>query len=460
MFLLVQKEDCLLCSKTCQNFCGLSTTMTLTLHAPLVRTLGLFVVVVVVLRAEPDTCFSRQHQNAIVNVRLAFNATGTAMDTRVVHSEQDCVLACCSQQVKPGAKCNMAVFNGNKTGGEDNCFLFHCPTEQACPLMAQSGVRTYDIYKGMIHPATIRPVSMTTSTTTALPPPTTTSTTTTTTTTHSSTTPPIPKATATPTFPSAVPTTTLVVKATPTKRPSKMSKKQNKTTRKGKGHAVMVHSTTMPEEVLATTLTPPTTSTELPTTVSATSLAPPTTYLAHPTLRSTTMAATTPPSTTMAPPTSTLAPPTTTTLIMAPPMTRSTTTVAAPTTTSTTSPPITMALTTKAPPTPTPPLPGRTVAPPTTSSTMSAYAGRTSQNVVIVPHIDVQADPTLRNTANTRGKAPTAAQGALRIGVVAFLVLAIAVVSLALAVGGRKAMESFDRRHYTRLELNDLHYDV
>ncbi|XP_061768096.1 MANSC domain-containing protein 1 isoform X2 [Nerophis ophidion] len=418
--------------------------MTLTLHAPLVRTLGLFVVVVVVLRAEPDTCFSRQHQNAIVNVRLAFNVTGSAMDTRVVHSEQDCVLACCSQQVKPGAKCNMAVFNGNKTGGEDNCFLFHCPTEQACPLMAQSGVRTYDIYKGMIHPATIRPVSMTTSTTTAPPPPTTT-------TTHSSTTPPTPKATATPIFPSAAPTTTLAVKATPTKRPNKTSKKQNKTTRKGKGHAVTVHSTTTSEEVLATTLTPPTTSAALPTTVSATSLAPPSTTMAATTPPSTTMAATTPPSTTMAGPTST-----TTTLIMAPPMTRSTTTVAPPTTTSTTSPPITMALTTKAPSTPPPPLPGRTVA----SSTMSAYAGRTSQNVVIVPHIDVQAPPTLRNTGNTRGKAPTAAQGALRIGVVAFMVVAIAVVSLALAVGGRKAMESFDRRHYTRLELNDLHYDV
>lgn len=40
------------------------------------------------------------------------------------------------------------------------------------------------------------------------------------------------------------------------------------------------------------------------------------------------------------------------------------------------------------------------------------------------------------------------------------VVLALAVLTLALAVGGRKAMESFDRRHYTRLELNELHYEV
>ncbi|TDG96460.1 hypothetical protein EPR50_G00228520 [Perca flavescens] len=97
---------------------------------------------------EPETCFSRQHQSAIVNVRQALTKPTTAMDTRVVRSERDCVLACCSEEVKPGAKCNMAVFNGNKHAGEDNCFLFHCQTEQDCPLMkAQDSINTYDIYK-------------------------------------------------------------------------------------------------------------------------------------------------------------------------------------------------------------------------------------------------------------------------------------------------------------------------
>eukprot|EP00064_Thunnus_orientalis_P024655 superscaffoldBa00010932_g24958 len=50
---------------------------------------------------EQETCFSRQHQSAIVNVRLALTRPGTAMDARVVRSERDCVLACCSEGVKP-----------------------------------------------------------------------------------------------------------------------------------------------------------------------------------------------------------------------------------------------------------------------------------------------------------------------------------------------------------------------
>ncbi|XP_054625067.1 MANSC domain-containing protein 1 isoform X1 [Dunckerocampus dactyliophorus] len=416
----------------------------------LLSMLGL-VAFAVVVGAEPDTCFSRQHQGAMVNIRLALNRTGGAMEARVVRSEQDCVLACCSLQVKPGSRCNMAIFNANKSGGEDNCFLLHCPREQDCPLRAQLGVRTYDIYKGVLHAATVRPVAVTTTT---APPPT---------------------ATAMPT--TAAPTTMPSVTSTLTKRLNKTSKKQNKTSRKGKGH-VTVHDTTtaavmVSQEALTMTLTPPTTSsstTTLPTTGSATSVAPPTTAttttLAPPTSTSTTSMA--PPTTTIltvAPPTtttstvaplttstSTVAPPTTSTLTVAPPTT-TTLTVAPPTTTTlTVAPPITTALMTVAPPTT--PL-HTTLAPPTSTSTVSA-----SLDAVIVPHGDVQTDTALQNRGISRGKAAATAGGGLRSGMVAFMVLGIAALMVALAVGGRKAMESFDRRHYTRLELNDLHYDV
>lgn len=54
--------------------------------------------------AEPETCFSRQHQNAIINVRQALNTPATVMDARVVRSERDCVLACCSEELKPGER--------------------------------------------------------------------------------------------------------------------------------------------------------------------------------------------------------------------------------------------------------------------------------------------------------------------------------------------------------------------
>lgn len=51
---------------------------------------------------EPETCFSRQHQGAAVNVRAALNREATAMMARTVRSERDCVLACCSEEVRTG----------------------------------------------------------------------------------------------------------------------------------------------------------------------------------------------------------------------------------------------------------------------------------------------------------------------------------------------------------------------
>ncbi|XP_071187576.1 uncharacterized protein [Salvelinus alpinus] len=58
--------------------------------------------------SDAETCFSRQHQNAIVNVRQALVRPTTVMDSRVAQSERDCVLACCSEDVKPGIKCTLA----------------------------------------------------------------------------------------------------------------------------------------------------------------------------------------------------------------------------------------------------------------------------------------------------------------------------------------------------------------
>lgn len=43
----------------------------------------------------------------------------------------------------------MAVFKSTKPAASDNCLLFHCDTEQDCPLMmAVDGINTYDIFKG------------------------------------------------------------------------------------------------------------------------------------------------------------------------------------------------------------------------------------------------------------------------------------------------------------------------
>ncbi|KAF5907929.1 MANSC domain-containing protein 1, partial [Clarias magur] len=100
------------------------------------------------LSSSGETCYSRQHRDTIVNVRKALDLQKTVMDVRKKEAERDCILACCSEELKPGIKCNMVVYKPSGQDGVENCHLFHCETEQDCPLMSASpGTNTYDIFK-------------------------------------------------------------------------------------------------------------------------------------------------------------------------------------------------------------------------------------------------------------------------------------------------------------------------
>ncbi|KAF7653343.1 hypothetical protein LDENG_00084270 [Lucifuga dentata] len=337
------------------------------------RTLALLIVSTLMLVAtrsvsaqETETCFSRQHHNAIVNVRVALNRPGTVMDTRTVRLERDCVLACCSEEVKTGYKCNMVVFNANKAAGEENCFLFHCVTEQDCPLMrAQEGINAYDIFKGLIHPTTLRSTTTMTTTTTTTPEQATTAT---------------PQQTTTTTTPEQATT------ATPQQTTTTTTPEQTTTM-------------TTPEQITTTTTPAPTT----PTTTQ----------------------------------------PTTTT---------TTTQASTPLQSTTTRLPV-LATSREVDRT------ADTIAPPDTLRTSPAAGA----GLVVKPKGVVQSDhhtPKTAVSATENVGRGNAAAGAMKSGAVVFMVLGLAILTLALAVGARKAMESFDRRHYTRLELNDLHYEV
>uniref|UniRef100_A0A1A8EVG2 MANSC domain-containing protein n=1 Tax=Nothobranchius korthausae TaxID=1143690 RepID=A0A1A8EVG2_9TELE len=374
--------------------------------------------------AESETCFSRQHQSATVNVRVALSQARTAMNTRVVHSERDCVLACCSEEIRPGLRCNMAVFKSVRHAADENCLLFHCPTEQDCPLMkASDGINTYDIYKGLTHPPTLRPVTMTTAVqTTSSTAPTTKLQTTT-----SSQAPPTTRVTPTtsqapPIIKSPSPIILIMPMLTATSQPAsivmtpgppptptsrklnKSNKKLKKATKKGKPHPF---STTTTQPSISSTTSLPATTKEV--------------EAEHRT------------SGPLEKPTESTTPPTTTVL---------TTTTTVPTTTTTAAPP-----------------PANTYTTAATTTTEFSTTAAPPTSLIIVPKDILQSEHTLQNSSSNRDKT-FAAQRALNSGVVAVMVVGLAMLTLALTLGGRKAMESFDRRHYTRLELNDLHYEI
>lgn len=44
--------------------------------------------------------------------------------------------------------CNLMIFDTRKTARQPNCYLFYCPSEEACPLKPAKGLMTYRIIRG------------------------------------------------------------------------------------------------------------------------------------------------------------------------------------------------------------------------------------------------------------------------------------------------------------------------
>ncbi|XP_069346551.1 MANSC domain-containing protein 1 isoform X2 [Eulemur rufifrons] len=63
-------------------------------------------------------------------------------------TQEDCIDSCCSTKSISGDKaCNLMIFDTRKTTGQPNCYLFFCPSEEACPLKPAKGLMSYRIIR-------------------------------------------------------------------------------------------------------------------------------------------------------------------------------------------------------------------------------------------------------------------------------------------------------------------------
>ncbi|XP_042638776.1 MANSC domain-containing protein 1 [Orycteropus afer afer] len=63
-------------------------------------------------------------------------------------TQEDCINSCCSTKNIAGDKaCNLMIFDTRKTARLPNCYLFFCPSEEACPLKPAKGLKSYRIIR-------------------------------------------------------------------------------------------------------------------------------------------------------------------------------------------------------------------------------------------------------------------------------------------------------------------------
>ncbi|XP_040293070.1 MANSC domain-containing protein 1 [Bufo bufo] len=98
-------------------------------------------------------CAPQVIPDMVIDISQAVARGARFTDPLSVISKEECLSACCKQlDVEGVQECNLMVFDARKSRGEPNCYIFHCPTIDSCPLTPSRGVFSYSLWSETPHP--------------------------------------------------------------------------------------------------------------------------------------------------------------------------------------------------------------------------------------------------------------------------------------------------------------------
>uniref|UniRef100_A0A8B9IAR2 MANSC domain containing 1 n=1 Tax=Anser brachyrhynchus TaxID=132585 RepID=A0A8B9IAR2_9AVES len=91
-------------------------------------------------------CSAEKEENAIVDISFALPAGIRGAEPVYASAPEACMRACCLGKGLPGdKKCNFMIFDARGTRTHPNCYLFYCPSTEACPMKPAAGFVSYKI---------------------------------------------------------------------------------------------------------------------------------------------------------------------------------------------------------------------------------------------------------------------------------------------------------------------------
>ncbi|NXS26256.1 MANS1 protein, partial [Pomatostomus ruficeps] len=91
-------------------------------------------------------CSAEKMENSIIDIDLSLPRGVRGAEPLRVPSAGACARACCSGHRLAGdKKCNLIIFYAARTSTHPNCYLFYCPSTEACPMKPATGLVSYKI---------------------------------------------------------------------------------------------------------------------------------------------------------------------------------------------------------------------------------------------------------------------------------------------------------------------------
>ncbi|XP_005073032.1 MANSC domain-containing protein 1 [Mesocricetus auratus] len=93
-------------------------------------------------------CLTESLEDVVIDIQSSLSKGIRGNEPIHTVTQEDCIGACCSTQNIAGDRsCNLMIFDTRKTAGQPNCYLFFCPSEEACPLKPAEGLMSYRLIR-------------------------------------------------------------------------------------------------------------------------------------------------------------------------------------------------------------------------------------------------------------------------------------------------------------------------
>ncbi|XP_064592991.1 MANSC domain-containing protein 1 isoform X1 [Zonotrichia leucophrys gambelii] len=91
-------------------------------------------------------CSAEKMENSILDIDLSLPRGVRGAEPLRVPGVGACVRACCSgHRLSGDKKCNLIIFYAARASTHPNCYLFYCPSTEACPMKPATGLVSYRI---------------------------------------------------------------------------------------------------------------------------------------------------------------------------------------------------------------------------------------------------------------------------------------------------------------------------
>lgn len=101
-------------------------------------------------------CLTQSLEDVVIDIQSSLTKGIRGNEPIHTLTQEDCINSCCSTKNISGDKaCNLMIFDTRKTTRQPNCYLFFCPSEEACPLKPAKGLMSYRIIRDL--PSLVQP---------------------------------------------------------------------------------------------------------------------------------------------------------------------------------------------------------------------------------------------------------------------------------------------------------------